>query len=163
MKYIKGDLVEMGMQGDLDVIVHGCNCLNNMGAGIAATIRKLIPAAYEADQKTLKGDKDKVGTYTQATAKFNEHSLTVINAYTQYNYNGPKGIDLFEYDGFQKILETLKTEFKGKRIGFPLIGCGLAGGNKDRIMDMIKNELNDLDVTVVEWTQNYVPLYRKMK
>jgi len=44
----------------------------------------------------------------------------------------------------------LKTEFPGRRFGFPLIGCGLAGGDEDRIIEMIESELADTeDVTLV--------------
>ena len=36
-------------------------------------------------------------------------------------------------------------------MGFPLIGCGLAGGDKNRILKMIKENLTGVDVTVVEF------------
>lgn len=33
MKYIIGDLLKLADDGQFDVIVHGCNCFNTMGAG----------------------------------------------------------------------------------------------------------------------------------
>ena len=39
MKIIKGDLIKLALQGEFDVIVHGCNCFCTMGAGIAKSIK----------------------------------------------------------------------------------------------------------------------------
>ena len=37
MKYqeVKGDLIEMALAGDFDVIAHGCNCFCKQRSGIA--------------------------------------------------------------------------------------------------------------------------------
>jgi len=45
----------------------------------------------------------------------------------------------------------MKHEFTGKRIGLPFIGAGLAGGDWDVIEDIINDELEGEDVTVVIW------------
>jgi len=82
VKTIEGDLVELGKSGRFDVIVHGCNCQNEMGAGIARIIAKEFPEAEKADKATEKGDRDKLGTITHATAECEGHDLTVVNAYT---------------------------------------------------------------------------------
>ena len=89
MKKVKGDLIKLALKGDFDVIVHGCNCFCAMGKGIALTIKKVFPEAYQADLKSTKGDKEKLGKYSSATVQRNGHQITVINAYTQYNYGGP--------------------------------------------------------------------------
>jgi O-acetyl-ADP-ribose deacetylase (regulator of RNase III) len=39
--------------------------------------------------------------------------------------------------------------FKGKKIGLPMIGAGLAGGDWDHIKYLIQKELRDCQVTVV--------------
>lgn len=38
MKEIEGDLIQMALNGDFDIIAHGCNCFNTMRSGIAKTI-----------------------------------------------------------------------------------------------------------------------------
>ena len=38
MKTITGDLIKLAQDGVFDVIIHGCNCQNTMGAGIAKTV-----------------------------------------------------------------------------------------------------------------------------
>ena len=35
MNIVKGDLIKSAKEGQFDVIIHGCNCFNTMGAGIA--------------------------------------------------------------------------------------------------------------------------------
>ncbi len=158
MKIIKGDLIELAKAGEFDAIVHGCNCFNAMGNGIARTIKQEFPEAYAADCKTGKGDISKLGNYSFATVHFEDQApLVVFNAYTQFNY-WDKG-DLFNYEAFQRILDRIKgidysnrgLENKGLRWGFPMIGCGLAGGDKERILSMIESTLDDVDVTIVEF------------
>jgi O-acetyl-ADP-ribose deacetylase (regulator of RNase III) len=132
LKHTKGNLLDLAEAGEFDIVVQGCNCFNTMGGGIAREIRDRYPMAAEVDNETLKGDYNKLGNYTTAfTGKF-----LIVNAYTQYNMS--RGTDVFEYTAFQLILEKLTFAYPGKRIGFPYIGMGLAGGNKDHILDMIE-------------------------
>ena len=153
----KGDLISLAFEGHFDVIVHGCNCYCAMGAGIAVAIANRIPAAYEADKNTRVGELSKLGTYTKATAMTRTNPVklfTVINAYTQYSPSVKR--DVFEYEGFQRILDSLAVEYKGSRFGFPYIGMGLAGGDKKRIIPMIeafagKVTLANGTVTLVEF------------
>ena len=51
----------------------------------------------------------------------------------------PRGVDHFEYDSFKLILRKLAAVYPGKRFGFPYIGMGLAGGDKDRIIAMLED------------------------
>lgn len=160
MKYIKGDLITLAKQGEFDMIVHGCNCFNSMGKGIALSIKNNFPNAYKADCKTIKGDRSKLGTYTSARIERKDgSSFTVINAYTQYTYWDRSIPVLFEYDAFQEILDRIRGIDSSldafgegrKRWGFPLIGCGLAGGDKEVVLNMIATSLGGMDVTVVEF------------
>ena len=49
LKHTKGNLIDLAEQGEFDVIVHGCNCQNTMGSGIAKEIKERYPLAYRAD------------------------------------------------------------------------------------------------------------------
>jgi hypothetical protein len=65
---------------------------------------------------------------------------------------------VFEYTAFALILQKLLHFHGTKRLGFPYIGMGLAGGNKETIMTMIEEFANDVSnlggsVTLVEFTQ----------
>jgi hypothetical protein len=66
MKVIKGDLLQMAEDDEFDAIVHGCNCFNAMGKGIALSIKNRWPEVYAADCKTTKGGRNKLGTYSFA-------------------------------------------------------------------------------------------------
>ncbi len=153
MKIIKGDLLQLAEQGEFNVIVQGCNCFNTMGSGIARQIREKYPAAYDEDCKTVRGDYNKLGNYTLfATDKF-----AIVNAYTQYGFNtGGNNEDVFAYASFALILQKLAHQYPYGNFGFPKIGCGLAGGNEQVIMQMIQ-EFSDViahsggTVTVVEF------------
>jgi len=149
MKTVKGDLIKLALEGKFDIIIHGCNCFCTMGAGIAKAIKSEFPEAFKVDQTTEKGDKSKLGSYTQTTTIRNEHSIIVINAYTQFNYRG-KGIKA-DYDAIRNVFKELKSEFTGKRFGFPLIGAGLAGGDWEVISEIISEELQGEDYTLVEF------------
>lgn len=136
LKHTKGNLLDLAEAGKYNIILHGCNCFHTMGSGIAREIRARYPHAYDADcMQTAKGDRDKVGKFSIALGK----QFTIINAYTQDGFNASgKNVDVFEYAGFQTILDTLACRYPGCKFGVPYIGMGLAGGDKIRILAMLE-------------------------
>jgi O-acetyl-ADP-ribose deacetylase (regulator of RNase III) len=148
MKYVDGDLIQMALDNEFDCIIHGCNCFNTMGAGIARQVKNIFPSAYKVDCETVCGDYKKLGTYTYAIEK----GILVINAYTQHNYKGRQ--KLVEEDAVANIFKSLSSFPKIKeypRIGIPLIGCGLAGGDWDIISSIIDDNSTGLDITCVKY------------
>lgn len=137
LNHIIGDLVKDASNLKLDLLIHGCNCFNTMGSGIAKSIRNAFPEAYHADQMTVKGDKRKLGSYTEADTLCEDHPIKIINAYTQYQY-GRENKLYFDYDAFKKILKTLNDTYPGSLVGFPRIGAERAGGCWLTIAEMIK-------------------------
>lgn len=152
VKHIKGDLLKLADGGQFDVIIHGCNCFNVMGSGIAFAIAQRWPDAAAIDKATERGDKDKLGRYTKAIVNIDARHmpLTVINLYTQYDTSS-RGEDVFEYEAFMKGLKSIKLAYPRLRIGMPKIGCGLAGGDERLIMAIIEHVFKNGDVTVVEY------------
>lgn len=132
LKHTKGNLLDLAEAGEFDIVVQGCNCFNTMGGGIAREIRERYPMCAEIDNLTAKGDHMKLGNWTE----FDQGTFIIINAYTQYNMS--QGTDVFEYTAFNLILEKLAFMYGNKRIGLPYIGMGLAGGNKDIIIPLIR-------------------------
>lgn len=131
LKHTKGNLLDLAEAGEFDVIVQGCNCFNTMGGGIAREIAERYPMCAEIDQLTERGEYMKLGNWTE----FDTGKFIIINAYTQYNMS--RGTDVFEYIAFELILQKLTHVHGSKRIGLPYIGMGLAGGDKEIILDMI--------------------------
>jgi O-acetyl-ADP-ribose deacetylase (regulator of RNase III) len=148
IKYTKGDLVR-DAERDFDVIAHGCNCYCVFGAGIALTVKRKYPQAYSADKASAFADKGKLGTYTQ----WSNDNITILNMYTQWDYKG-RNINA-DYDAIRGCMKAMKSEFSGKKIGLPLIGSGLAGGDFYVIEKIISEELLNEDVTIVVWEKDY--------
>ena len=151
MNVVKGDLIQMGKDNEFDIILHGCNCFNTMGGGIAYQIQAQFPDAKLADDETVRGDAGKLGTYTIGM----HGRLVILNAYTQYTMS-KEGEDVFEYVAFERVLNKIAHRFGTFRIGLPLIGMGLAGGDAERIIPIIINfakrvEAKGGSVTLVEW------------
>jgi len=152
---VKGDLVQLALNGKYDAIVHGCNCFCKMGAGIAKQIKLVFPEAFIADDKTQAGDKGKLGTYTFANIEYEykgrTDTVTIINAYTQYTYNAKdKPVD---YNAIRKVFTLINKDYADMNIGIPKIGAGLAGGDWDRISAIIDEVTPDLDVHLVEFSK----------
>eukprot|EP01026_Neomeris_dumetosa_P030151 TRINITY_DN241_c0_g1_i20.p2 TRINITY_DN241_c0_g1~~TRINITY_DN241_c0_g1_i20.p2 ORF type:complete len:227 (-),score=28.58 TRINITY_DN241_c0_g1_i20:566-1246(-) len=146
-KEVEGDLIALALKGDFDIIIHGCNCFNTMGAGIAKQIKKNFPEVYQADKETESGSKDKMGQISYAEVERDGVTFTVVNAYIQYNYKG-RG-NLVNYDSLRKAFQGVKKLFSGKRIGYPMIGAGLAGGDWRIIQRIVDEELKGEDHTLV--------------
>ena len=169
-KEIHGNLITLAKEGHFDIIAHGCNCYNTMGAGIAKTIKEEFPQAYDADLATRRGDVNKLGNFTKAEINLDLPSpatvndmqslglvikkLTIINAYTQFHFGSnhedgdSKPVD---YDAITLCMRKINHIYAGKSIGLPLIGAGLAGGEWSVIKHIIQNELKDMNVTVVHF------------
>lgn len=134
--HTKGNLLDLAEAGEFDIIIHGCNCFNTMGGGIAREVRERYPNVAEADAATLRGDYTKLGNWTTSAVVKGDNAFVVINAYTQYDMS--KGEDVFEYTAFDMVLQKLSHMYGTKRFGLPYIGMGLAGGDADVIMNQIE-------------------------
>lgn len=149
MKIIKGDLIKLALNGRFDVIIHGCNCFCTMGAGIAKAIKEEFFEAYQADKKTIAKSQSKLGTYSYANVIRNKNKITIVNAYTQYDYKGI-GV-LIDYDAITKVFKKIKIDFPQKKIAYPKIGAGLAKGDWNIISKIIIKELKGEDHTLIEY------------
>ena len=164
MKYneIKGDLIKLALDGKFDVITHGCNCFCTMSAGIAPQMVKAFNVnKFSMESKDQVGNINKLGcidyevkTLTGGKSEFDffEFDLTIINSYTQYGFgrNHSNGIEQpLDYEALTLCLRKINHLFKGKHIGLPKIGCGLAGGSWSIVSKIIRDELRECDVTIV--------------
>lgn len=142
MKIIQGNLLDLAENGMFDLIIHGCNCFNTFGSGLAKEIKERYPQAYAADCETTRGDRNKLGSYTLSYFD-GANPFIIVNSYTQFGFNSyGNHQDLFEYDAFQKILDELLHNYGTCRLALPMIGCGLAGGQPAKIVAMI-DEFSD--------------------
>jgi len=163
-----GDLIKLAKEGMFDVIAHGCNCHSTMGAGIAPQMAR----AFGCDRFVMErigSDVNKLGNIDYQTFVLgentiwslddgknnrNEPELTVVNAYTQFNYgrNHSDGdAKPLSYEALTLCMKKINIVFAGKHIGLPRIGAGLAGGDWERIKYIIQRELSNCQVTVVNY------------
>ncbi|QQO38389.1 hypothetical protein VPG01_031 [Vibrio phage VPG01] len=159
IKVIKGDMIEhLKSKNRFDAYAHQCNCFCRMGRGIAPLLAKAVKGLREADNNTVSGDKDKLGTYTFAKYK----GTTVYNLYGQYHWYLHKvapGRNT-DYNALREALCKMKLHilFSNKyskkeslSLGLPLIGCGLAGGDWDNVVFPMIEEIfenSGIDVTI---------------
>lgn len=149
MKSVTGDLLELALRGEFDVIVHGCNCFHDMSAGIAAAIAERFPEAFIADHATSYGDRAKLGTVSAAPIERSGVRFMVVNAYTQFTWKGPG--PHVDYDAVSGCFEAIAKNYAASRIGYPRIGAGLAGGDWAILANIINARLDGLDHTLVEF------------
>ena len=118
-----------------------------MGAGIAKSIARQFPEALAADKFTSFGKPDKLGSYSSAQVERNGNTLTIVNAYTQFNWRG-RGRKV-DYDAARLSFEKIAADFSDMRIGYPMIGAGLAGGDWSEISGIINTVFQGMDHTLV--------------
>lgn len=153
---VNGDLIKLALEGNFDVIVHGCNCRSTMGAGIAVDMAKTFgcdkfPMELQGPSILKLGNID-FKSFPRGTYKYDYTELYVVNAYTQnmYGKNHMDGITApVDYEAITLCMRKMNVEFRGKHIGLPLIGAGLAGGDWEKIKNIIKTELSNCHITIV--------------
>ncbi|MCA9748539.1 MAG: hypothetical protein KC414_05495 [Romboutsia sp.] len=145
-KETNGNLLDLADSGKFQIIGHGANCFSTMGGGIAAQIRQRYPMAYTMDVKDRRPSIQKLGDFSVASIM---GELLVINIYSQYELG--RNLD---YEALTLALRKINRLYKGMSIGLPyVIGCGIAGGDIDTVIGIIKRELCDMDVTLVKYEQ----------
>lgn len=177
-KEVNGNLIQLAKEGTFDVIAHGCNCFCTMGAGIAPVMAEAFGCnKYTMESFMHKGDIDKLGrieyrpvhikgdhifTHLSERTYFDGElqgykEVNVVNCYTQYGFglNHAGGISApLDYEALTLCMRKINHIFKGKHVGLPQIGCGLAGGDWEIVREIMIKELKDCNLTVVIFDKN---------
>ena len=147
MNEIKGDLIALAHDGVFDAMVHGANCMNVMGAGIAKQVKSEFPQAFEADARTQVGDPFKLGTYSKARAMTTTgYPFYVLNGYSQYHLGANADLN-----AIISVIGLINIHFKGKTIGMPHIGCGIGGLDWEEVRSRINEIPLQLNLIAVEY------------
>jgi len=172
---VTGDLIELTLAGNFDVITHGCNCFCTMGAGIAVKMNRQFgcnsASTFKLESEKQRGNINKLGCIEDhereiviwnnqypADLTHEVKKIIVINSYTQYYY-GKNGYKFgrykipLDYDALTMCLRKINFKYPGKKLGLPMIGCTHGGGDWSRVQNIIKTELRDTEVTVVKFNQ----------
>ena len=146
---ITGDLLDVAAEGRVDVIVHQANLMHTFGAGIARAILTRFPYAFEADRRTGRGDKNKLGHFSIGVPDDNKLPV-VVNLYSQTSlYPSHTSYDNI-FEGLTELCATLEPITSVTRIGFPFqMGCGLADGNWRIVRTIIEEVFRDSRFEIV--------------
>ena len=114
-----------------------------MNSGIAKTIREKYPVAFEVYEDEFKNRGLQLGTFTVAQLADGKR---IANLCVQEEYGREECRKYVDYEAFYIALKTLRDslEYAHKEgrnyvLGIPCyISCGLAGGNWNIILAMIK-------------------------
>ena len=145
------------------IIVHGCNCQGAMGAGFALGIKNMYPGAYESYRLEYTTNGLRLG---ESTWFDNNDNIIIVNANTQDYYSRTSNVVSVDYNAVRKCFRDINDEalkilgtnivmpsisdiadcdikITEVQIHFPLIGCGLAGGNWKIVSQIIDEEIDD--------------------
>lgn len=126
--FVRDDAITLIKSNNYDAFVHGCNCFNTFGAGIALQISQHFPDAAHRDRAfSYSGDFEKLGNFSY----FDGNKCIIYNAYIQYS----TGVNSVEYLAIKNAINNILHHLvnvayptkKKLKILLPLIGNGLAG------------------------------------
>lgn len=137
IEYIKQNI----LTSDETIILHGCNCLGVMGAGIALQIKNQFPHVYQEYKKEY----DTNGLVLGSVQYVSSNDKLFINAMTQKNVGGGRQIS---YDAIESCFHTVNKDLSNNRVAMPMIGAGLGGGNWNVIEKIIEETLVDVEPIV---------------
>lgn len=145
INYIQGDLFTTKDR----LIAHGCNARGVMGSGVAASIKKMYPGAFEAYKM---GPYDVMGTVIYHVSRSYDSRGTVIaNCITQSEYGLTKNHRYVSYDALDTCMSNIHFYCIDNNIGsisIPKIGAGLGGGDWAVIEKIIQSKLDNILVNV---------------
>ena len=157
IKEVNGNLLTYpGIQ----VIGHQTNCLSVMGAGIAKQIKTIWPEVFKEYCDYCKSQSDKHNLLGTIQVLKTDDGKYIANLFGEYSFcesiapyeegGKPRHTD---YDALKECLHRLHTWMvlnDIKTVGVPdLIGCGLAGGSKTIVRQLIEDEFgDDEDITL---------------
>lgn len=141
LKIIKGDI----LKSNENYILHQVNARGVMGAGIAKEIRKDISDKdFYLYRNYVLNNNDALGNYLLINS-INFSNRKYINIIAQNDIGRNKKC-YTNYEAlescFKKIVEKENDNIQIKTLAIPYgISCGLAGGNWNIVLEMIKNIL----------------------
>lgn len=144
-----GNAVSALLEGEVEFLMHCCNCRNNFGSGIAKEIRERIPSAYEADTVH----------YRRATSSILGSVSTdgsVLNLYGQEYYGYAPSVMKNSFNRqlsyvalIEAMLEASIYVPKGSTIAVPyLMGSDRAGGKWEIVLTLLEEIFIDHKVIV---------------
>lgn len=145
------------------IIVQQVNCMGVMGAGLAKQLRSKYPGIFPAYRDFIDREMRAASSKDESTllgkAFFYQPtgSLMIANCFGQRHYG--RGLQT-DYSALERALTIVRNTAKecGKTVAIPWgIGCGLAGGDWNKVMGIILrvfSSCHSVDVTIYYWKEH---------
>ena len=141
LKEVQGQLLT---DPDITVIIHQCKTINKFDFGLAAQIRSLYPAAWEADCEASRRGTNVLGSYSWAKVSENKF---IFNVYSYSTKDVQKRFT--DYVALKNGLYAVKLQlvhFMGSpSVGMGRIGCRYGNGDWNVVRDIIREVFNDYE------------------
>jgi O-acetyl-ADP-ribose deacetylase (regulator of RNase III) len=122
------------------IICQQVNCLGVMGAGLAKQLRDRYPRMYQRYAQLCENHGNQPDFLLGLVQYTREEDHVIANLFAQLNYGRSK--QQTNYDALRKALYSVSCCEQSIAIPY-CIGCGLAGGDWDIVLQMIKEIFND--------------------
>ena len=139
---------------EYDAILIGTNTYQVMSNGIQLQLMLNYPYVYEENLKTKYADRRKIGTLCECK-KEGEPTICLCFIAKGYNFRSDLESDYLSYEGLENCLKLVNVLYKGKHLASYLLGSSEFDGNGDRerIMNIFKDNIKDLDLTIYDYKQ----------
>lgn len=154
IEYLIGDATAPAIAG-MKIIVHVCNDIGGWGRGFVLALSKKWP---QPEAEYRRWYQDKAG-FELGNVQFVqvEPEVMVANMIGQRNIKATKEGPPVRYEAIDACLEKVsqKALDLGATVHMPRIGCGLAGGQWERIEPLVHKNLSErgIAVYVYDWAE----------
>ena len=155
VREISGDVITAA--GDSGIICHQVNYFGVMGAGVAASIREKLLTAVQYGKYVSYCDE--LGTSALGTVQFlpAQTGACVANMFCQGDQPDRTG-SLTLYDAMRTCFVRVEhgAGFTGRSVFIPArIGCGIAGGDWERVKSIIRSVFDNspVEAVIVNWVK----------
>lgn len=135
-----------------DVILIGTSINNALGNGFQYQMKKAFPEIDIANKNTPYGDIRKLGT-VQVVKKYDKiFCLLYINKSRRRPDLCP---DYLDYNALESCMKIINENFPNTKIASTLLGHSVyeGDGNKEQILNIIKNNSDNLNLTIYDYEQ----------
>lgn len=135
-----------------DVILVGTSINNALGNGFQYQVKKAFPEVDAANKNTPYGDLRKLGT-VQVVKKYDKiFCLLYINKSRRRPDLCP---DYLDYNALESCMKLINENFPNAKVVSTLLGHSVyeGDGNKEQILNIIKNNSDNLNLTIYDYEQ----------
>ena len=140
-----------------DLILVGTNVYCNLSQGFQRDVALNYPYVRELNFNTKYGDVDKLGTILYCEDDKQKEKFCLLFICRGFPPRLKKGelIDYLSYESLESCLKKINILYKGLNVACPLLGCSRFDGNgdKEKVMEIIRKSIKDLDLTVYDYNQ----------